>query len=115
MLRLVCLVCFFIYPLIKIIHLGQFIVNNYRQALRIINENTGPLAEMMKTLNISSMNDFIRWLDEEKLYLLELKKPDPTDAQLLSIQYVKMLKKLEAARSALIFSKYTTMISNCVI
>lgn len=81
-----------------IIFVGQFLINNYHQALQIIKDNTGPLAEIMMTLKIASSEDFIQWVREEKQYLSSLKKPQQNEHEVTCIQYVKTLKKLEAAK-----------------
>ncbi|KXN88309.1 hypothetical protein AN958_07512 [Leucoagaricus sp. SymC.cos] len=54
-------------------NLSQFLVNNYKQALKII-QGAPELECAMKEVNISNVAVFHDWLEEEKQYLLRLQK-----------------------------------------
>ncbi|TFK58850.1 hypothetical protein BDN72DRAFT_781504, partial [Pluteus cervinus] len=69
--------------------LSNFLLNNYKQAFRIITSYTPVVDKLTEKLNISN-DDFLRWIDEEKAYLASLSKKEkiPQDA----ISYVTRLK-----------------------
>jgi hypothetical protein len=81
-------------PRILIHHIGKFLYNNYKQALRIINEFTPTVEELKTQLKISD-SDFERWNAEEAEYLGNLAKEPDFDIQ--STAYVEALQSLSAA------------------
>lgn len=52
---------------------GQFLVNNYKQAINLLN-GKATLRHTMRELSIENEVVFDRWLAEEKVYLLTLSK-----------------------------------------
>lgn len=75
---------------------GNFIWNNYRQALKILTEYPARLEVAKAALNIESDSTFLDWRLEEKQYLLGLKKEPETD--ILRFEYLQTLQKLKHAR-----------------
>ncbi|TFK61890.1 hypothetical protein BDN72DRAFT_777748 [Pluteus cervinus] len=73
--------------------LSNFLLNNYKQALRIITSYTPVVDKLKEKLKISD-GDFLRWIEEEKAYLASLSKKEkiPQDA----VSYVTRLSALEA-------------------
>lgn len=71
--------------------LGQFIYNNYRQALEIINTNPGFISAACATLGVRE-DDFETFLEEEKTYLQDLRRGPA--APHLDIEYVAALEEL---------------------
>lgn len=71
---------------------GIFLFNNVKQALNIINKRPQLLQEM-RQLGVQSTKEFYSWLEEERAYLLSLKK-EPAE-EMLKMEYVKALGKLE--------------------
>ena len=69
--------------------------SNYKQALHLVEMLTDQLCEMMRALAIPSENDFSRWREEEKIYLMSLMDVPAVDT--MKIEYLQTLKKLRAA------------------
>ncbi|KAL7284497.1 hypothetical protein ACG7TL_001788 [Trametes sanguinea] len=74
---------------------GKFIYNNYRQALRIIDEGERVLDVYSRDLNLSAA-DYERYLDEERAYLQRL-RAEPADVS-LKCEYIEALQELEQQR-----------------
>ncbi|TFK65041.1 hypothetical protein BDN72DRAFT_736735, partial [Pluteus cervinus] len=73
--------------------LSNFLLNNYKQAVRIITSYT-PIVEKLKdTLQITD-DDFPRWILEEKEYLASLSKKEKISQD--AVSYVTRLSALEA-------------------
>lgn len=73
---------------------GKFLVNNYRQALKII-AGEGSLSTAMKSRGISA-DDFEQWLVEERAYLKSLgKEPEEETLNLDYFQKLLELRRLE--------------------
>lgn len=75
--------------------LGNFILNNYRQALDVLHDMPIRIEALTSGRQISDI-EFTRWLDEEQLYL-KSKKSEP-EADVLGIEYVELLNKYYNAR-----------------
>lgn len=89
--------------------LGEFLVNNYKQALKII-EGEADLKNAMHKYGIVSMDDFHQWLKEEKEYLMGLQM-EPEE-ELLHINYYQALVKLSICKCVFFFFfKFSTV--NC--
>ncbi|KAF8481388.1 hypothetical protein JB92DRAFT_3085880 [Gautieria morchelliformis] len=76
----------------KYLELTNFMYNNYKQALSIINEYI-PEVEAFKSAHGYTDEDFIYWHDEEFTYLSNSGKEPPGDA--LKVAYVEALQKLD--------------------
>ncbi|KAF8497296.1 hypothetical protein JB92DRAFT_3224434 [Gautieria morchelliformis] len=72
--------------------LSNFMYNNYKQALSIINEYI-PEVEAFKSAHGYTDEGFISWHDEEFTYLSNSGKEPPEDA--LKVAYVEALQKLD--------------------
>ncbi|KAJ3519263.1 hypothetical protein NMY22_g13286 [Coprinellus aureogranulatus] len=75
-------------------NLSKFIVNNYRQALLIL-QGESEVKTTMELRGITS-DDVMRWLEEERAYLLALKK-EPIE-ETIHMDYYQQLVKLDLAR-----------------
>lgn len=75
----------------KYSNLGIMLLNNYKQALRILGEESLALEEAKKTLGIQP-GDLEKWQDEEAAYVAELGKE--SDADLVAVAYVELLQQL---------------------
>jgi hypothetical protein len=73
--------------------LGTFIFNNYQQSLSIISTNSIALETVCSDLNIDT-DAFDKYLDEEWIYLANLKKERLENT--LHLDYVKALDHLQA-------------------
>lgn len=76
------------------IFVGNFIYNNYRQALEIISTSKANLRLLEERLGTSS-DDYQRYLMEERRYLASLKQ-EPEDT-LQKVEYMEKLEKLKEA------------------
>lgn len=74
---------------------ATFLYNNYKQALEILDESPIMLQDAMEELGITSYSVFEGWLNEEKAYLLGLKK-EP-EAETLQMEYWLKLGKLRVS------------------
>ena len=72
--------------------LGNFLYNNYKQALDIIADGERILLGLMQDLNIMDMATFEMWLREEKYYLEGLQR-EPEE-EMLTMEYWQRLLKL---------------------
>jgi hypothetical protein len=77
---------------------GNFLLNNYKQALKIIKEY-GPEVEAFKTQLAISDTTFEEWLNNEREFLLALK--DEPDEWGLKCSYVEALIAKKKARYVL--------------
>ncbi|KAG8919151.1 hypothetical protein FRC02_001856 [Tulasnella sp. 418] len=80
----------------KLLALGSFTFNNYKQALDIIAEYGDIFSQVWVLQHIKSL-DFERWLEDEATYLGSLKK-EPEE-ETLGIAYVSALEKLASAEN----------------
>ena len=71
---------------------GEFLYNNYKQALDIITDGESILPDLMKDLNIMDVGTFELWLREEKSYLEGL-QCEPQE-ETLTMEYWQRLVKL---------------------
>ncbi|KAG6879498.1 hypothetical protein C0992_002109 [Termitomyces sp. T32_za158] len=78
--------------------LSTFLVNNYKQALRLIN-GLPVLEKQMKDQGVMSFETFMQWLAEEKVYLEGLSR-EPLE-ETLQMEYYQKLVNLEASQKAL--------------
>ena len=74
---------------------GNFIYNNYRQALSILREGTEKLDNLCAKLGATT-GDIERYLDQEREYLRSRKVERPEVVR--KAEYVEALKRLEAAQ-----------------
>jgi hypothetical protein len=72
-------------------HPGTFIVNNYKQALNIIDKNTPIIEASCPWIKIVEV-DFDKYLDKERVYICSLKAKRMENP--LHISYVNALKNL---------------------
>ncbi|KAJ3558554.1 hypothetical protein NP233_g11487 [Leucocoprinus birnbaumii] len=75
--------------------LSEFLVNNYKQALKII-DGEEELRRAMQDAHINSTTIFHEWLKEEKSYLDGLRKEPPVEK--LQIDYYEELIKLSICK-----------------
>ncbi|KAF8525693.1 hypothetical protein JB92DRAFT_2535410, partial [Gautieria morchelliformis] len=75
-------------------HLGQFLLNNYKQALEILRDMPVRIQSLLPGRHISDAQ-FSTWLQEEHKYL-NSKKSEP-EKDILATQYVGLLSKHEEA------------------
>ncbi|KAJ6554006.1 hypothetical protein DFH09DRAFT_1248578 [Mycena vulgaris] len=77
-------------------NLGKFLVSNYNQALSIL--KTEPtLKAWMRSEGVEDYEEFHQWLEEEKTYLLSLKRMPKTNVETLEMEYVQKLVNLSAS------------------
>ncbi|KAI6032180.1 hypothetical protein BKA83DRAFT_4045763, partial [Pisolithus microcarpus] len=79
----------------KYLELSQFLYNNYKQALRIIQTNL-PELEKFKCGKDITDNDFESWHREELEYLKRC--AGESDANSIAVQYVELLEKLNVTQ-----------------
>ena len=75
---------------------GRFIVNNFRQAKKLIADLTEELNDTMQALSIPSTATFYDWIREEREYLEGL--PEEPALDLLKVEYLDALRKLQQAK-----------------
>ena len=75
--------------------LGNFLYDNYQQALNILSE-TGAELQAYRDIHSLSDMDFERFLEEECTYLARLAKPWVEND--IEIAYVEALENMEMAR-----------------
>lgn len=75
--------------------LGNFLHNHYREATHVIRTLEAELSVIKSELNLND-GDFVKFYDDEKLYLDALKQPPIRDR--LCIRYVEVLDDLELCR-----------------
>ncbi|KAI5996402.1 hypothetical protein EDD15DRAFT_2387357 [Pisolithus albus] len=78
-------------------NLTTMILNNYRQALRIIQEGKNTLPRLMDDLGITDVSVFSAWLLEENEYLASHSR-EPEE-ETLQMEYWQKLINLDASRS----------------
>jgi hypothetical protein len=71
---------------------GNFLYNNYKQAIAIIENYTNNVEELKRTFNDDDTL-FTRWKDEESKYLQELSHHPKDD--ILVLAYIEALQKLQ--------------------
>lgn len=76
----------------KYLNCGTFILNNYRQALEIIHQDSVALAEAMASLNLSN-DDLDQFEKEELEYFSQVAEEDPKD--LCAVLYVERLQEMD--------------------
>ncbi|EIW83300.1 hypothetical protein CONPUDRAFT_42015, partial [Coniophora puteana RWD-64-598 SS2] len=74
-------------------NLSLFLLNNYKQALKILSEGEQALAIAMQELGVTSTGDFEAWLEEERSYLKGLQR-EP-EHETLQMQYWERLNALQ--------------------
>jgi hypothetical protein len=79
-------------------NLSKFICDNYRQALKILDESPA-LVIAMEHLGVTDGSTFERWLQEERVYLLGLKKEPPEETMAMEY-YAKLLELADAEQVA---------------
>lgn len=82
-------------PLIYLCNLAVFILNNYRQALKIIRENSATLEQELHRLGLDRAA-VEGWITEELQYLSNKEAGETLEIS-LKCSYVQELKKLAAA------------------
>jgi hypothetical protein len=88
--------------------LGTFLVNNYKQALSIL-ETHDALQKTMNEQGIDGPKVFECWLEEEKAYLLSLAKEPPEET--LEMDYYKALLNWKVQEYIVRFSTRVTLIT----
>jgi hypothetical protein len=86
---------YFVLKLIISYHEGQFILNNYQQALQILEEMPVRIQTLTSGRRVPEAQ-FMTWLDEERKYLLS-KQSEPRE-DILGIEYVELLNRYHDAR-----------------
>ncbi|KAG2103699.1 uncharacterized protein F5147DRAFT_746665 [Suillus discolor] len=74
--------------------LSKFLLNNYMQAIGIIKKYRNEVSSLASSLNIRK-DDFKRWIEEEKHFLMDLK--DELVEHVLACSYVQALMDLQSA------------------
>ena len=69
-------------------------MNNYKQALQIIETHTPVLRAAMASLGLTDTSVFASWVNEERQYLERLKQ-EPNGKDILKMDYLVLLRKLE--------------------
>ncbi|OSD08236.1 hypothetical protein PYCCODRAFT_1441222 [Trametes coccinea BRFM310] len=82
----------------KYSELSNFLLNNYKQSLRIIAENTVEVEQLKAELKIDD-SAFKTWLEEEKTFLSALR--EPPEEQVLETAYVQALITCQQAQDKL--------------
>ena len=78
----------------KYLNSGTFILNNYTQALKILDEDVRALEDAKVSLNFTD-EDMDQWEQEQKVFFGSLgKEPEATT---LRVEYVELLQALQAA------------------
>ena len=83
--------------------LATFLLNNYKQALNILDEGPRALEQAMNDLHISDKKVFESWLEEERAYLRGLRK-EPEE-ETLQMEYWQKLVNLQG-------SEYVAFVNN---
>ena len=83
--------CFFSLGLTVNLDLGRFLLNNYKQALKIISTNTAEL-DAYRALHLNENLNFGSWAAEELAYLKAVESEPKQDV--LRVTYVEELEKL---------------------
>jgi len=78
------------------IKIATFLLNNYKQALEILNSGPQALAQAMLDLGIPDESVFEVWLEEEQAYLQGLQK-EPEE-ETLQMEYWQKLVDLQASK-----------------
>jgi len=73
---------------------ARFLANNYKQALNIIETHKPVLRAVMSDLGLTNTSIFGSWLSEECEYLEQLKQ-EPDGKDVLKMEYLVLLCKLE--------------------
>lgn len=79
---------------LKLLSLGKFIYDNYRQSLRILDENEREIEDLRITKGYGAAQ-FLEWLSEERDYVQTVGKESPEDK--LRCLYVEALDNLRWA------------------
>lgn len=69
-------------------------MNNYKQALQIIETHKPVLTAAMASLGLTDTSVFASWVNEERQYLERLKQ-EPNGKDVLKMDYLVLLRKLE--------------------
>jgi hypothetical protein len=83
--------------------LATFLLNNYKQALNILDKGPRALEQAMNDLHISDKKVFESWLEEERAYLRGLRK-EPEE-ETLQMEYWQKLVNLQG-------SEYVAFVNN---
>ncbi|KIM62949.1 hypothetical protein SCLCIDRAFT_24546, partial [Scleroderma citrinum Foug A] len=92
----------------KYAELSRFLLNNYRQALKLISTNTAEL-DAYRALHPNENLDFGSWAAEELAYLKAIESEPKQDT--LRVMYVEELEKLAKLESALQSSRDDNFLS----
>lgn len=74
---------------------ASFLLNNYKQALDILLEGPLAIAQAMNDLRVTDRSCFEDWLEEEKIYLMGLRR-EP-EAETLQMEYWQKLVNLQGS------------------
>lgn len=78
----------------KYANLGTFLLNNYRQALDVLDHDSRSLTEAMERYQLTDA-DLDRWEQEETEFFMQL--GEEPQANLLQVEYVELLQNLQVA------------------
>ena len=90
--------------LIKNISSATFLLNNYKQALDILDDGPRALKQAMLDLNISDEKVFEDWLEEKKAYLQGL-RAEPQE-ETLQMEYWQKLVNLQGSEYVVFTNKF---------
>ncbi|KAJ7083938.1 hypothetical protein B0H15DRAFT_923758 [Mycena belliarum] len=74
-------------------NLSKFLCNNYHQALTILKTEMA-LKTWMRQEGVLGFEEFHQWLEEEKVYLLGLKRTPETNIETMEMEYVQRLAEI---------------------
>ncbi|KAG1775054.1 hypothetical protein EV702DRAFT_1199651 [Suillus placidus] len=80
-------------------NLSDFLYNNYKQALDILNDGDATLPNLMRDLKVTDETVFEHWLEEEKVYLRGLMR-EP-EVKTLQMEYWQRLVNLTVSKETL--------------
>ncbi|KAI0676054.1 hypothetical protein C8Q78DRAFT_1074995 [Trametes maxima] len=75
----------------KYLNLGTMLLQNYRQAIEIIQDKTPILQENLRNLGCT-LDDLAKWREEEVSYFANLSEESPWDVH--AVEYVSLLRRL---------------------
>ncbi|KAG2038237.1 hypothetical protein BDR03DRAFT_933641 [Suillus americanus] len=80
-------------------NLSDFLYNNYKQALDVLDDGNATLPKLMQDLKVADVSIFEHWLEDEKAYLAGLTR-EPEE-ETLQMEYWQRLVNLAASSDAL--------------
>ncbi|KAI0349369.1 hypothetical protein OH77DRAFT_1514920 [Trametes cingulata] len=94
----------------KYANLANMLLDNYRQALKIIDEDSATVQEALRQLQYSP-EDLAHWEKEETVYFASVGTEDPASAA--AVEYVTLLRELRGIETQLgkLMSSFMTLLS----